>query len=96
MKCNFFIPFLCPVPEVHDLESELHDVINWIPFGFYLGIKLPKLKTIEANHPTVQRRRIEMLEEWQNNEIPTWSAVVQALVGIGMRRLASELALKHG
>ena len=37
-----------------------------------------------------------MLEEWQNNVTPTWSAVTEALVGIGMRRLASELAQKHG
>ena len=27
---------------------------------------------------------------------PTWSAIVQALVEIGMRPLASELAQKHG
>ena len=96
MKCNILVPFLCQVPEVHDLESELQDVIDWIPFGLYLGIKLPKLKTIEANHPTLQRRRIEMLEEWQDNVIPTWSDVVQALLAIGMKRLASELAQRHG
>ena len=40
--------------------------------------------------------RIEMLNEWQKKVIPTWSAVVQALVEIGMRRLAAELARKHG
>ena len=90
------MPFLSPVPEVHDLEDELHDVIDWIPFGFYLGIRLPKLKSVEANYPTLQRRRIEMLEEWQNNATPTWSAVIEALVGIGMRRLASELTQKYG
>ena len=96
MKCHFLVPFLSPVPEVHDLEGELHDVIDWIPFGLYLGIRLPELKTIEANYPTLQRRRIEMLQEWQNNATPTWSAVIEALVGIGMRRLASDLAQKHG
>ena len=96
MKCNILVSFLCQVPEVHDLESELHGVVDWIPFGLYLGIKLPELKAIEANYPTLQRCRIEMLEEWQKNVTPTWSAVVQALVGIGMRRLASELAETHG
>ena len=90
------VSFLCPVPEVHDLESELHDVVDWIPFGLYLGIRLPKLKTIEANYSTLQRHRIEMLQEWQNNVTPTWSAVTEALVGIGMRCLASELAETHG
>ena len=87
---------LYPVPEVHDLEGELHDVIDWIPFGLYLGIRLPELKTIEANYPTLQRRCIEMLQVCQNNAIPTWSAVVHALVEIGMRHLASDLAQKHG
>ena len=88
--------FLCPVPEVRDLDTELHEVIDWIPLGLYLGIKLPELKTIEANYPTLQRRRLEMFKKWQKSVTPTWSAVVQALVEIGMRRLASELAQKHG
>ena len=89
-------PFLCPAAEFADLVSELQDVIDWIPLGLYLGIKLPKLKIIEANYETLQRCRVEMLGEWQKNVTPTWSAVVQALVEIGMRRLASELAQKHG
>ena len=75
---------------------ELQGVNNWIPFGLYLGIKIQKLNAIELECPTIEGRRIKMLEQWQNNVIPTWSAVVQALVGIGMRRLASELARKHG
>ena len=88
---------LCPVPEVRDLDSELHEVIDWIPLGLHLGIKLPELKIIEANYPKdLKMCRIEMFEEWQKRMIPTWSAVVQALVGIGMRHLASELAQKHG
>ena len=89
---------LCPVPEIRDLDSELHEVIDWIPLGLHLGIKLPELKTIEANYPTLQRRRIELFEKWQKNVTPTWSAIVlvQALVKIGMRRLASELTQKHG
>ena len=64
--------------------------------GFYLGIKLPELKIIEASYPNLQRCRLEMFEKWRNSVTPTWSAVVQALVEIGMRRLAAELAQKHG
>ena len=37
-----------------------------------------------------------MLIEWQRRMIPTWYAVVKALVGIGRERLASELAYKYG
>jgi len=88
--------FLCSVPEVRDLDSELQDVIDWIMLGLYLGIKLSELKIIEANYPTQQRRRLEMFEKWRNSVTPTWSAVVQALVEIGMRPLAAELAQKHG
>ena len=88
---------LCPVPEVRDLDSELYEVIDWIPLGLHLGIKLPELKTIEANYPKdLKMCRIEMFQMWQKNVTPTWSAVVQALVGIGERRLASELTQKHG
>ena len=85
------------VAEIHDLDSELHEVTDWIPLGLQLGIKLPELKIIEANYPNnLKRHRIEMYEEWQKKVTPTWSAVVQALDEIGMRRLAFELAQKHG
>ena len=76
--------------------SELQDVNDWIPFGLYLGIKMPRLEAIKVNHETLGECRIQMLNEWQKNATPTWSAVVQALVEIGMRRLAFELAQKHG
>ena len=82
--------------EFADLVSELQDVIDWVPFGLQLGIKMPKLKAIVVDYPTTAERRTQMLYEWQNNVIPTWSAVVRALSGIGMRSLASELAQKHG
>ena len=93
--CFFY--YFVPVPELCDLMNELQKVIDWFPFGLNLGIKIENLKTIEANYSTLQRRRIEMLNEWKEQVItPTWSAVVQALMGIGMRSLASELAHKHG
>ena len=76
--------------------TELQDVNDWIPFGLYLGIKMPRLEAIKVDYPTLGERRTQMLNEWQKKVTPTWSAVVQALVGIGMRRLASELAQKNG
>ena len=76
--------------------KELQDVNDWLTFGICLGIKMPKLETIKSDCPTTGERRIQVLNEWHKSVIPTWSAVVQALVGIGMRRLASELAQKHG
>ena len=90
------LPFLLPVPELLDLVRELQGVNNWKTFGLYLGIKIEKLNAIEMERATIEDRRTMMFEEWLNNVIPTWSAVVQALEGVGMRRLASELAQKHG
>ena len=84
------------VPELSDLMSELQDVNDWVTFGLYLGIRMPKLEAIKADCPSLGERRIQMLNEWQKNSTPTWSAVVQALEEIGMRRLASELAQNHG
>ena len=90
------IMFQCPAAELADLVSELQEVNDWVTFGLHLKIKIWKLRAIEKECQTIGERRTRMLEEWQNNETPTWPAVVQALVGIGMRRLASELAQKHG
>ena len=90
------MPSLPPVPDVCDLEGELHDVVDWISLGLRLGIKFPRLETIKADCLTLVERRIQMFNEWQKKVTPTWSAVVQALDDIGMRRLASELAEKHG
>ena len=64
--------------------------------GLYLGIKMHQLEEIEENCQKLARCRTQMLQEWQNIVPPTWSAVVQALVGIGKRHLAYELAQKHG
>ena len=47
--------------------SELQDVIDWIPFGLYLGIKIPRLEAIKVDHPTLGERRTQMLNEWQKN-----------------------------
>ena len=98
-KKDFFknlMPFLCPVAEFAELVSELQEVNDWIPFGLCLGIKVWKLEAIETEYSKLGRRRTQMLVEWQKNVTPTWSAVVQALVQIGMRHLAFEIAQKHG
>ena len=88
--------FLYTAAELAILVCELQDVNDWVTLGLYLGIKMPRLEAIKVDCPTLGERRTQLLNEWQNNVTPTWSAVVQALVGIGMGRLASELAQKHG
>ena len=54
------------------------------------------LDLINANYKLAKECRMQMLIEWQNRVIPTWSAMVKALVGIGRERLASDLAAKYG
>ena len=76
--------------------NDLQDINDWVPLGLYLGIKMPRLEAIETDFLTVAKCRTQMLNEWQKKVTPTWSAVIQALEGIGMGRLASELAHKHG
>ena len=86
-----------PVPEVRDLDNELHKVIDWMSFGLNLGFEVEELQTIEVNYPKdLERCRLEMLTKWRKNMTPTWSAVVQALMVIGKERLASEIAQNHG
>ena len=92
----FFCHLSRSVPELHELVNELQDIIDWISFGLHLEIKMPKLESIKADCPTLAERRIQMLNEWQKNVTPTWSAVVQKLAETGMRKLASDLAQKHG
>ena len=84
------------VAELRDLVNELTEVNNWIPLGLSLGLKISTLEAIERERITIGERRTQMLIAWQKQETTTWSAVVQALVGMGMRSLASQLARKHG
>ena len=76
--------------------NELTEVNNWIPLGLSLGLKISTLEAIERERITIGERRTQMLIAWQKQGTTTWSAVIQALVGMGMRSLASQLARKHG
>ena len=76
--------------------NELHEVNDWIPFGLNLGIDISRLEAIEKERPTIDERRTQLFIYWQKQVVPTWSTVVKALMAIGMRRLASKVAQKHG
>ena len=76
--------------------NELQEVNNWIPFGLNLGIDISRLEAIEKERPTIEERRTQLFINWQKQAVPTWSAVVKALMAIGMRRLASKITHTHG
>ena len=79
-----------------DLVNELKRVNDWIPLGLNLGVEISTLEAIERERITIGERRTQMLNEWQKQAPPTWSAVIQALVKMGMRHLATQLAQKKG
>jgi len=79
-----------------DLVNELQEVNNWIPFGLNLGIDISRLEAIEKERATIEERRTQLFIYWQKQVVPTWSAVVKALINIGMRRLALKVAQKYG
>ena len=76
--------------------NELKGVIYWIPLGLNLGLEVSTLLAIEKERITIEERRTHMLIVWQKQATPTWSAVIQGLVKMGMRPLASQLAQNHG
>ena len=76
--------------------NELKRVNDWIPLGLNLGVEISTLEAIERERITIGERRTQMLNEWQKQATPTWSAVIQALVKMGMRHLAIHLAQKKG
>ena len=84
------------ITDLRDLLNELSTVTQWYPFGIYLGVDLTTLSGIEADYHKAKERLTRTVVQWWRNVIPTWSAVVKALVGIGRGKLASQVAAKHG
>ena len=83
---------------IKDLITELHDVVSWFQLGIYLDISPSELMKIRADHrEKTDACKTEMLMTWlrQTTQV-SWSAVVRALVGIGMRVLAQKVAVKYG
>ena len=81
---------------LRDLLNELRTVTQWYLLGIYLGLHPSTLDAIRKDYVDTEECRTQMLIEWQKCVIPTWSAVVKALVGIGRERFASHLATKYG
>ena len=84
------------ITDLRDLLNELSTVTEWHLLGIYLGVDLTTLSGIEADYQKAKERLTHTVIQWWRNVIPTWSAVVKALVGIGSENLASQIAEKHG
>ena len=90
-NCNIatYSPFMQVKLQSHVIFfNELDTVSQWYLLGIYLGLRPSTLDPINADYKTTRDCRTQMLIEWQRRMIPTWCAVVKALVGIGRERLA--------
>ena len=84
------------IRELRDVLNELSTLNQWYHFGIYLGLHWSTLDAIKKDYVDTKECRTRMLIQWQKRVIPTWTAVVKALVGIGRERLASHLATEYG
>ena len=96
LQCTYFLVYAGEIRELRNVLDELSTLNQWYHFGIYLGLHWSTLDAIQKDYADTKECRTQVLIEWQRCVIPTWSAVVKALVGIGRERLASHLAAKHG
>ena len=79
---------------------ELRDVsaADWFSLGQNLGIKLPKLREIEKDHPgDVRRCKTEVLDWWYRNApVPSWESLAHALLRTGGYHGLAERLRKKG
>ncbi len=78
--------------------QELRCVNDWVHLGVFLEVTAADLMSIRHGHASLLERKSEMLRVCMERAKgpPTWGEVVHALLAIGMRSLATEIAMKHG
>ena len=79
-----------------EVENELKDVTDYVSLGIQLGIESFKLRLIERNYPTVERRKIEVIDHWLHNaDDVSWTSLAKAIEDMGGQdRLAQHLRMK--
>ena len=84
------------------MTNELGSVVDkWFQIGVQLGVSESKLREIEADHHTAQRRFSEVISFWirGNTHVPvTWKSLSQLLESsfVNERGLANKLRDKCG
>ena len=99
MNCALLISLsTAPVtPTLKELSDELYSVVDWHSLGVKLGLKDHELSTIEKNfRGDNELCKDKMLARWlRSAELPTWTAVVDALQLMGERNIALKMLHKH-
>ena len=88
--------------DLRSITNELGSVIDkWFQIGVQLGVGESKLRQIESDYHTLDRRFSEMISFWLNGntQVPmTWTSLVQVLEShfVSEKGLANQLREKAG
>ena len=74
------------------------EVTDYYGLGIQLGLPSHELNKIEADHQSVDRRKMEVLNLWLQGSNPQWEHLIVALQFIKMRNTARRIqgALQRG
>ena len=87
---------LSGTPSIKDLSSELHSVSNWHQLGIKLGLQPYKLRQIEEETKDVERRKVEILDLWQQSTLgASWKMLATALREMGENITAIRIEEKY-
>lgn len=104
LSCFLFIlsapkhkPDCHPIEDVSVVRDELRSVTDWKTLGEELKVPHEVLENIDSNNPRAERKLVETIHKWFNSmEKPCWEMVVKALKRMLLKKLASEIAGRHG
>ena len=86
-----------PIEDVSVVRDELRSVTDWKTLGEELKVPHEVLENIDSNNPKAERKLVETIRAWFNfMEKPCWEMVVKALKRMLLKKLASEVAGRHG
>ena len=94
--------FITAAVDLQKVTNELGSVVDkWFQIGVQLGVSESKLREIEADHHTAQRRFSMVISFWirGNTHVPvTWKLLIQVLESsfVNEQGLANELREKCG
>ena len=85
------------IEDVSAVRDELRSVTDWKTLGEELQVPRQVLENIDSNNPKAERKIIETIHAWFNiKEKPCWEMVVRALKRMLLKKLANEIAGRHG
>ena len=80
---------------MHNVVPEISEIVDWIQLGLQLGLKLPRLREIQANYHTVEECRVNMIHWWLiSTEEPTWEKLASAIARLGLAHISLKMSTK--